>query len=500
MSSHFIHYRKVVLFSEVNHSRQYNYVNCPFCRVAHLFLEGVPNTSYIYIHNFFSDPLSHGYNTLFFSFIFKVEVVINKIPSSCSNKNCSFIFEDEITPRIASLAPTEGQYGTSVNISGSGFPENSQDISVMIGGAACSVTSVSEDTVQCSVGMQSAGCYQIEIMVVGIGMARNDSLCFRYLLTVDSVSPDVGGVSGGQVITMTGEGFLEFSNIPREELGSPFSYLPWFFYGFGVPSMMDSYSILNDTPHDIPEDFNFRSFLWALYSTFPSSVYIGNNPCIITQSNFTELRCVPIISNTSGAANVTVMVADQVAVLEEEFMITTEATVTVDSVDPMTSGVTGGADLLITGTMFGSEADPINVMIGMSPCNVQSHNNTHIQCTTSQHKPGLEPILISAQNGIGMSTSVVLNWNGSENYVSPFPIFDYALEVTSISLSGGSVFGGTEISITGGFFVEGETTVLIRGEEASLTSVMASEVVFVTPSSSKNHVSTLSAQLLARES
>ena len=49
--------------------------------------------------------------------------------------------------------------------------------------------------------------------------------------------------------------------------------------------------------------------------------------------------------------------------------------------------------------------------------------------------------------------------NGIQNSIilSLFPTFSYKLEITNVSLSRGSAFGGTEVTVFGGIFVSGET-------------------------------------------
>ena len=433
-----------------------------------------------------------------------------------------------MTPKLSSLSPTEGRAGTFITIYGTGFSERVEDVEVVIGRAVCEVSFANESMIQCEASVQSAGSYKVKVLISGVGMAaaENDSACFQYLLHVESVSPMIGGVSGGHVIIISGDGFIEFSSRPRERLGTPFSSLPWFRYGFGLPdlgnnveycsgasSVAESVALAelvhSEFSRAIPASLNqlhdggLRTFLMNLYSQFPSRVHIDGDPCIITESSISQLLCVPILSNP-GMANITVSVRDQIAVLDNAYEKAMEKTAAVKSVTPSTGVVTGGNNLTITGTLLASdsaEEGEVEVMVGNASCVVQQFNATQIQCITSgRHPPGRVPVLISTKAGIAIWESVLTELEDFENMTDlssyPFPWFTYRLRVTGISFSRGSVFGGAGITITGGDFVQGETRILFGEQKAEISSITRSQIVFVTPTSSRMHHVQLSAELV----
>ena len=229
---------------------------------------------------------------------------MNRIPSSCTSKNCSFTFSESETPTITSLSPAEGQSGINVTIWGHGFSDKPDDVSISIGGVVCVVIYASMEEVHCTAGEQSAGCYKLEMTIEGAGMAAiaDDQLCFQYLLTVDSVSPKEGGVTGGHMITFSGEGFIQYMPTPLGGMEMRFSTLPWFRYGLGVPAdsdfdlpdMMFMESRMDNETADLSDRLRY------LYSFFPMSVFIGDNPCIIVESSVTSLSCVPLLSQSGS--------------------------------------------------------------------------------------------------------------------------------------------------------------------------------------------------------
>lgn len=434
---------------------------------------------------------------------------MNGIPSSCTSNNCSFTFDESLTPTILSLSPSVGQSGTSIAIQGTGFSEELEDLRVTIGGVECVLTSADAEEINCTAGLHSAGCYALEVAVEGRGVAyTDDSVCFQYLLTVDSASPMMGGVTGGQVITLSGEGFIEFTRSIGEESRMSLPPLPWFRHGLGTPAFRDMDASLEraeEPSMDIREDDaddleSIRTRLEDLYSRSPMSVSVGGTLCIVIESSVTELSCIPL-PGMEGVSDITVTVLDQNVTLEQVYNVSAEATPGIDDITPSTGPVTGGTSILITGRLLGGSSDGdsaseqgVQVFVGDSECAVQSSNDTHIQCTTSRHQPGSVPVLVSASAGIAVLESALQAWNEDTVLFDSLPVFMYELQVTGLSSLGGSVFGGTVVSVSGGSFVEGYTEVLLGGSPAEITSVTSTEIVFITPSSVRFHDIELSAQ------
>lgn len=201
-------------------------------------------------------------------------MTVDGIPTSClgGSSNCSFSFTDTVTPTVHSVSPTTGQGGASITIQGDGFGEDTSAISILIGSAPCQVDSSTSDTIVCVTSRHAAGSYRVQVHIAGVGRAVNmDATCFTYLLTLSSVTPDVGGVTGGYFINITGEGFPDFDPVPANATAERFSNLlevefdldagflaghfgdetfamPWLRYGLGLPPDLEVLRGLNLCP------------------------------------------------------------------------------------------------------------------------------------------------------------------------------------------------------------------------------------------------------------
>ena len=479
----------------------------------------------------------------------QVEVIINDIPSSCRGDVCSFTFADDETPEIHSIYPIEGQGGTVVTIYGSGFTTVVSDIEVVIGTAHCQVMDVNNTFIECVASNHTAGFYSIKAKVDGKGMAVvNDSLCFRYLLSVDSISPRSGGVGGGEIITITGNGFMQFVNHNSSDFGGDIANLPWFHSGIGLPYFsrihqinlcpsverelrekgelldeftpnsvveatenIDSFRPLNrsdrmqdDYEHVQEGRFNVENFhaqLFNIYLRFPSYVLIAGVPCIITESTFTELSCIPAI-NLPQEGNLSVIVLTEKIHLENAYVIDTNETVFIESIEPLEGAVVGNTNLTITGYDFKAySAEDVTVVIGTEECEVFSANDTHIVCYTPSMNPSMEPVYALTPGGVAVWRAALDEQqrreemegsgagNSTTNDLPPFPVFTYKLEVIvdpSTPLQGSS-FGGSLLTLTGGIFVMGYTEVSIGGVVADIVSMSETEIGFLTPTSTRTH-------------
>ena len=424
------------------------------------------------------------------------------------------MYEDDSTPQIFDISPSRGASGTMVSINGSDFSTEVDDITVTIGKSPCDVTFVNGSLIQCTVGSQSAGCYRVSVDIEGMGVASaGDEVCFKYLVMINSVSPAMGGVSGGNIIKISGEGFPRIEKYRSEKLG-PLSYLHWFRYGIGSPalditganyclsfrsmleSLWDMKGPMNmSTPSLVATVNSLKELVNQMYSTSPLKVQIGDTPCIIVESTISTITCIPLPAS-AGLLNVTVTVFNRSHVMEEAYTVSDSGSLTIQGTSPSTGAVVGNSTVLITGSQFDSgNGSDIKVMIGGRPCLVQTVNSTQIQCSLPRMEPGQFPVFVSSTAGVALLAES-LPYIPNVNISSLFPLFTYKLEITNASLSRGSSCGGTEVTLYGGTFVAGQTSVLVGNVAANVVSVSDSELKFTTPTSSKTHSAGLSARLL----
>ena len=188
-------------------------------------------------------------------------MILDGTPCSCRGQGCSFSFEGDATPTIESINPLEGQGGTNITIYGVGFSYNMSTITVTVGNAPCTLVSTNSTQITCTLSNHAAGYYDVSVLIEGKGVSvSTNSTCFHYLLTVDSVTPSSGGVGGGSPIDIYGNGFLEFTPLPPNDLDMPLSFLPWFRRGLGVPTA--------NSPDDLRVCPMFREMLSELMDRF----------------------------------------------------------------------------------------------------------------------------------------------------------------------------------------------------------------------------------------
>jgi len=459
-----------------------------------------------------------------------VEVIVNNIPSSCIRKNCSFSYDKSNTPAVFKVIPAEGQGEINITIIGTSFSSKKENVLVYIGESLCDLISANETVIHCITSPHTAGFFNVSVFVKGIGATSAENLTtFEYLATVDSITPETGDKNGGNIITISGEGFPLFVNKSRKEIG-PLSFLPWFRHGVGAPQHKTSTHLYSNNKTILSEwysktfDFsltvtagefeealsNLSSLIGQVYSKSSLQVFIGEAPCVIVKASRTSIDCVPMPS-AEGLQVVTVIVLNKTYILNNTFMVLDMPSMTIQSLNPSYGPVSGNSTIEITGESFGCFDFLINieVSIGLKPCTVNYCNDTHISCTSPRMNIGVFPVFIADQNKILVPDTIMQedsnssflpssfnsshnDFNNSEIFQDSsssilFPVFNYSLKVTSISTISGSLLGGTEVTIGGGPFALCETSVLIGGRNAPIVSVNETVVRFWTPNSSVTH-------------
>ena len=474
----------------------------------------------------------------------QVNVIIDGIPSSCTSGSCSFYFDPAITPTVLSITPTEGQEGTTVTINGTNFSNELDQVTVFIGNAECNMTKSSTTSLTCIASNHAAGSYRVRVLVEGIGFSSGE-VCFLYLLTLDSITPNEGSISGGYEVTVAGKGFLELSRVYISDF-------PWIHNGIGLPQI-NSLSELYLCPSQISEfddlignfikdergrvrtkseiDERFRNKIlsaileseesntkqvneycdWNIASVIsvarnnpnlvPFSVFIDEYPCIISQSNKESFNCTTLLA-PPRSSNVNVSVFSQTAILENSLTAGTEFSPTVESLSPKFSPVTGGGRLSIFGSGLSnldtnSSDSRVKVFIGRVPCRVEFANDSYIVCIPGPHAPGIFRVWVLSPDGVAITEEVMMNsmdpsegfedlgWRNTSINESIFPFHEYRLSANTTTLVRGSVAGGEEFEVEGGTFVQGQTRVYIGGLAANIVSLSENKLVVLTPSSAK---------------
>ncbi|XP_066271366.1 fibrocystin-L-like [Branchiostoma lanceolatum] len=254
------------------------------------------------------------------------------------------------TAEADSLSPSKGKTGDIVTITGSGFGDVADDVTVTINDTDCSITTLTSTQIECTVGHHSAGIFGVEVFVAGRGLATS-SLVFEYELSVTSVSPTEGSFGGGQVLTIDGTGF---------------------------DSEVTSVTVCDQTcePTAPPQ---------------PSQL-----TC--------EVPANEALSSGTLACDVTVSVGAESVQQDAAFTYRSSLTPTITEVSPRRGGTAGGTTVTITGTGFGATDADNSVTIAGSECIIQSASATQIVCVTEAHQGSGKSKVRAAVGDQGIAT------------------------------------------------------------------------------------------------
>ena len=451
----------------------------------------------------------------------QVEVLINKIPSSCWSKNCSFNYSTEATPFVNSVSPSSGQAGTTIILYGSGFQADGADgggVTVWLGEVECMVTTVADNEIRCVVQPQAAGAVSVSVYVEGRGYAgvNQSATCFRYTLMVSGVEPATGSTEGGTQVILTGHGFLLTLLVPLSAIGAPLGGVAWLANGFAWPVLPPLSSFCRDlaeeltlftdlelsdeedgrtlqqllldldggntTLQELQEPDNLQMLLARFYADLPIHVSVGSAPCVVTGANLTHLTCTTT-QYEAGTVDITVTVLGETASLEGAFSYDEMSTPTVASIDPASGPVFGGTTLTIRGTAL---SNTLLVTIGDAPCEILSQSADEVQCMTPSHERSTVAVVVTTTQGIARAAM-----EGSSSSPLQFHFFfTYELEVNSIGPLVGSVFGGLLLTIEGRGFHPSLTSVLIGGRLATITSASVAMIQCIAPPPTLTHANT----------
>uniref|UniRef100_A0A3B4AF70 Uncharacterized protein n=1 Tax=Periophthalmus magnuspinnatus TaxID=409849 RepID=A0A3B4AF70_9GOBI len=241
----------------------------------------------------------------------------------------TFNYSSKHTPVVSSVSPTTGPSGTIITLTGSGFGSDQQHISVSLNDVACSVSSVSETQVQCSVGNNPGGPYPIMLQHKVKGYAQSE-VAFNYELTLTGVQPNEGSFGGGALLFVNGSGF--------------------------DPTTAQVHICGKECKLDRASSTSSRLSCYSPYNNATES----------------EVSCVVSVSNPTQTVNIS-----------NGYTYKSALTPLISGIYPRRGGTAGGVLLTISGSGFSSNMTEVNVTIAGVVCDIQSCNSTTILCVTN---------------------------------------------------------------------------------------------------------------------
>uniref|UniRef100_A0A6I8N1M6 Fibrocystin-L n=1 Tax=Ornithorhynchus anatinus TaxID=9258 RepID=A0A6I8N1M6_ORNAN len=171
-----------------------------------------------------------------------------------------------------------------------------------------------------------------------------------------------------------------------------------------------------------------------------SKVLVGNKSCSVLKGNFKEIKCrTPM--GPEGTVDVTVFTNGLHATVNSAFNYSHLWTPVITDFSPKTRKVFGEVNLTIMGHNFGNELIDNKVYVGGATCKIVEWNSSAIICLLPKLSPGHHNICVDVGYWGFASSSGKLNVS-----------IAYVLQVTNIFPQGGSLYGGTQITIMGSGF------------------------------------------------
>ena len=243
----------------------------------------------------------------------------------------AFLFSSNSTPTIASISPSSGT-GGQLELSGSNFGSNSDNVTVVFGVFECSVVSVASSSIMCNLPSNLVSGSYTPLVRNGVYDCSVTSQSYTFELQIDDMTYNSGMM--GRDIELSGYGFDPLNAI----------------------------------------------------------VTVCDNNCVIyvSESSSHSLKCRAPGHPTDRTCNILVSVNSQTVTLTDMFHYQTSLFSNVTSVDPHRGGTGGGVLVTITGVGFGTVKEDITVRLGELTCNVSSVIDSQIECYSPSSLQSIE--------------------------------------------------------------------------------------------------------------
>ncbi|CAF3361139.1 unnamed protein product [Rotaria sp. Silwood1] len=318
-----------------------------------------------------------------------VIILIDKNQAVCLTSLCQYCWATSVTPYLLSVSTSENQNLTTFTLNGQNFfGGGGTTIGTRVNinnNNYCNITSMTNQSIICSMNHVEAGTYDIFVSIEGVGNTRTLSSVISTVF-LSGVSPTIIGIYGGILLSIIGTGFS--SDIEQIQ------------------------------------------------------VTIGSNPCPNVRATTNEIQCIiPAQGNSSNPATIYVVSNGITVTLPSAIYYNATITPNVTSVEP-TSGSTWQI-LNITGENFVN--GQTSVRVGNILCVITSLSTTSITCTlTLSTATGYYPVIVHV-NTSGDSNSDVLFFNelSLTNITPAQGSYGGGLQVKVV----GDGFNGTNINV-----------------------------------------------------
>ncbi|KAJ8273405.1 hypothetical protein GJAV_G00101260 [Gymnothorax javanicus] len=323
---------------------------------------------------------------------------------------------------------------------------------------------------------------QVEVLINGIPSYCSGDCGFEWsedkTPTVTGISPTEGSYALNTVLIITGSGF--FSENATVLIGD---------VKCTVVRMDDSSltcRVGNASAGTFPVSVSFHSLGYPMRTLLTvmgygfcnsTSVLIGGQKCAIVYADLDKILC-RTPQGTAGSHAVTVEMSEMTVTVTDPFVYDVKLTPVITSMSPLRTNVWEGANLTIQGSNFQHQMASSSVTIGETECRILEWSSTDITCVL----PPLPPALYNVNVEAG-------NWGYATTHDGRNATIEYILEVTGISPTRGSFFGGSKVTITGSGFSStiDDNVVFIGGASCEVTHASEHQLECVTQPEDEVH-------------
>lgn len=348
---------------------------------------------------------------------------IDSMPSDMDSNKFNFAFWSCATPVIDTLNPNNGTTKTVITIGGKGFSSVKRQNEIRFGDVICRVLSATSTSVSCILEKELEPVigltYPVSMRVVNLGKS---------------------------LVNITSHTNQGFAVVPSLEDISP-----------TVGSLAGGAQL-------IISGFGYGGHLM---------VFVGSYSCKITEHSYRSIKCETPSYAFVAELNITVyiMVSGMIhlAVCETTDQLCTytysfEKTPRVTSIDKF--NMSGATNFTVTGHNFGFTKSEMKIYIGDASAVINSLTDTNMVAFIENVRVGANTVTIRhTQYGKAYSNIIVAG----------------APVIATITPRSGSIYGETEITISGNGFIVENTTVLMGSKACEISSVSLAKIICKTP-------------------
>jgi hypothetical protein len=402
-------------------------------------------------------------------------------------------------PEVTTVAPTSGTSngGTIVTLEGSGFREGA---GVLVGGSpATNVTVESSTRLTATTPAHAAGVVDV---IVRNSDNQSGTLMGGYTYvspaapSVTAISPGSGPSTGGTLVTITGTGFVNGSQV---KVGGVAATSVTYVSATQLTAVTGAHAagpvnvdvtnpdgsagtltggytyepdpapaLTGITPGRGPTSGGTTVTLTGAHFKSGATVLFGGTAGTVTQLSATSLTVKTPARGSIGAVDVVVRNPDQqTATLLGGFTYDWGASPGVSSVTPGHGSAAGGTSITVHGTGFVAGATV--TLGGTAATQVNVVSPTQLTAVTAPRASGTVSVVV--KNTDNQSGTL----DNGYTY-DPLPV----LTVASVSPNNGPASGGTRVTLTGTNFVDGASVKFGSVEAASVTFVSSTSLTAVT--------------------